>query len=319
MFEKNPFYSLKWVAGVCFLMVALLLGACQTIAPTGEEAAIRVLATTTIVGDVVGQVGGERIALTVLLPVGADPHHFDATPQDVARIQQADLVFANGAGLETFLQPILESGGGADKVVELSDGLSLRPSVAELDEEADEAEHEAEQGDPHTWTDPNNVVFWLGRIVEALSAADPAGAEIYRQNAERYRQELVDLDAWIRQQVNQIPPENRQIVTDHLAFGYFADRYGFIQVGALVPSYSTLAEPSAQQLAELEDAIRSLGVRAVFVGNTVNPALAQRVAEDTGVRLVTLYTGSLTSPEGEAPTYLDYMRYNVLALVNALK
>ena len=134
-----------------------------------------------------------------------------------------------------------------------------------------------------------------------------------------YRQELIDLDQWILEQVAQIPEANRELVTDHQLFIYFANRYGFEQIGAIVPGYSTLSEPSAQELAQLEDAIRELGVRAIFVGNTVNPALAQRVANDTGTKLVFLYTGSLTEATGPAPTYLDYMRFNVQAIVEALK
>ena len=127
------------------------------------------------------------------------------------------------------------------------------------------------------------------------------------------------MDAWIREQVAQIPPQNRKLVTDHLLFGYFAERYGFEQVGAIIPAYSTAAQPTAQEVAEIENAIRTLGVKAVFVGKTVNPALAQRVAEDTGIRLVGLYHGSLSEPGGEAATYLDYLRYNVTQIVNALK
>ncbi|HIE57944.1 MAG TPA: zinc ABC transporter substrate-binding protein, partial [Anaerolineales bacterium] len=128
-----------------------------------------------------------------------------------------------------------------------------------------------------------------------------------------------ELDTWIRQQVANIPPENRKLVTDHVLFGYFADEYGFKQIGALIPGYSTLAEPSAQELAAIEDAIREYNVPAVFVGNTVNPALGGQVAEDTGIKLVTIYTGSLSDENGDAPTYLDYIRYNVTAFVNALK
>jgi len=127
------------------------------------------------------------------------------------------------------------------------------------------------------------------------------------------------MDAGIRQQVAQIPPENRKLVTDHQVFGYFAERDGFEQIGAIIPGYSTAAQPTAQEAAAIEDAIRGLGVKAVFVGKTVNPTLAQRVAEDTGIRLVGLYHGSLSEPGGEAGTYLDYLRYNVTQMVNALK
>jgi ABC-type Zn uptake system ZnuABC Zn-binding protein ZnuA len=148
---------------------------------------------------------------------------------------------------------------------------------------------------------------------------DPANAEVYRSNAATYQEQLAELDTWIREQVAQIPPENRKIITDHLTLAYFADEYGFTQIGAIIPGYSTLAEPSAQELAGLVDKIRELDVPAIFVGNTINPALADRLTEDTGTQLVFLYTGSLSEAGGEADSYLAYMKYNVSAIVNALK
>ena len=299
--------------GCLLLGAALLLAGCAAApaAPVGEHAPLRVVATTSIVGDVVAQVGGEWIALNVLLPVGSDPHNFEPTPQDIARVAEADVIFINGAGFEVFLAPLLESAGSQDRVVDLSAPLALLESA--------DADHVEEEGDPHVWTDPRNVIRWVQEIAGALSALDEEHALEFQANAERYQAELEALDAWIREQVAQIPPENRQMVTDHAVFGYFAAAYGFQQVGALIPGYSTLAAPSARELAALEDAIQSLGVTTLFVGNTVNPSLAERVAGDTGVKLVFLYTGSLSAPDGEAPTYLDYMRYNTGAIVEALK
>jgi ABC-type Zn uptake system ZnuABC Zn-binding protein ZnuA len=278
----------------------------------GEK--LKVVATTSIVADVVSNVGGDRIALTQLIPLGSDPHTFDPTPQDIAAVSQAHVVFANGAGLEEFLEPLLESADARNKTVEVSHGIAL----LEFGDEH-EGEHEHTGGDPHTWTDPGNVAVWVHNIEQALSALDPANAGFYSTNAEAYQVKLVELDSWMRQQVAQIPEAECKIVTDHQLFGYLAHTYGFTQVGAIVPGYSTVAQPTAKELAELEDAIRELGVKAIFVGDTVNPNLAQRVAEDTGAQLVTLYTGSLTAKDGQADTYLDYMRYNVNAIVQALK
>jgi ABC-type Zn uptake system ZnuABC Zn-binding protein ZnuA len=129
----------------------------------------------------------------------------------------------------------------------------------------------------------------------------------------------VALDAWIREQVAHITEENRKLVTDHALFVYFSEEYGFQQVGALIPGYSTMAAPTAQDLAAIEDAINELDVKAIFVGNTVNSALAERVAADTGTQLIFVYTGSLTESDGEAPTYIEYMRYNTQAFIDALK
>ena len=174
-------------------------------------------------------------------------------------------------------------------------------------------------GDPHVWTDPRLVSLWAERTAQALGELDPANAATYQANAAAYQQQLSELDAWIEAQVAQIPAGNRKLVTDHETFNYFADRYGFQTVGAVIPGFSTLAEPSAQELAALEDAIRSLGVKAIFVDSTVNPALAERVAQDTGTRLVRVYSGSLSEAGGEAGTYLDYMRFNTNAIVSALR
>jgi manganese/iron transport system substrate-binding protein len=275
----------------------------------GEK--LRVVATTSIVADVVQNVGGDRIDLTTLLPLGADPHAFEPTPQDVAAVAGAHIVFANGAGLEAFLDDLLESAGENVPVVPVSYGVELLT--------LDGKDEHGGGMDPHIWFDPNNVLVWTRNIEHALGDLDPGNAAAYAANAATYEAELIALDAWIKQQVAQVPEANRRLVTDHASFAYFARRYGFEQVGAVFPGYSTLAEPSAQELAELEEAIREHGVKAVFVGLTVNPALAERVAEDTDTRLVFLYTGSLSGPDGPASDYLAFMKYNVSAIVEALR
>jgi len=301
------------------LVVLTMVSACAG-RPAARGDRLRVVATTTIVGDVVAQVGGDAIDLTVLLPVGADPHTFDPSPQDMTKVADADIIFANGAGLEAFLERLLENAGGDAEVVEVSEGITF--IEAEHHEDAAEPTgdgHHHEGIDPHTWTDPNNVLRWVDNIEAALVLHDPAHAADYKTNADAYRAQLRELDAWVREQVAAIPVENRKLVTDHETFAYFAQRYGFEQIGAVVPGYSTAAQPSARDLADLEDRIRAYGVKAVFVGSTVNPALAQRVAEDTGVRLVSLYTGSLTASGGEADSYLGYVKYNVGAIVEGLR
>ncbi|MDT8898028.1 metal ABC transporter substrate-binding protein [Thermanaerothrix sp. 4228-RoL] len=314
----------RTLVGLVLMATMLLLTSCAGSAqpsPTLQDGQkVRVLATTTLVGDVVKQVGGEWVDLHVLLPVGADPHSFEPTPQDAAKLAQADLIFANGLDLEAFLEPLIESAGAAERVVYVSEGIEPLSLAAEVHDHAEEsAGHSHGEFDPHVWMDPNNVMVWVDNIEKALSARDPAHAAGYAENARAYRQALKDLDAWIREQVAQVPVEKRKIVTDHLVFGYFAQRYGFEQVGAVVPGFSTLSAPSAQELAGLEAQIRALGVKTIFVGSTVNPAVAQRLAEDVGAKIVTVYTGSLSPADGPAATYLDFMRYNVLALVNNLK
>ena len=278
-----------------------------------EGERLRAVATTSIVGDVVRQVGGDQIDLQVLMPVGVDPHAFEPAPQDMARVADAHVVFASGAGLEVFLERLLDSAGGAARVVPLSAGVELHDVTGEDDD------HGRGEADPHVWLDPNNVVVWTHNVEQALSALDPAHADAYAANAAAYAAELAALDAWIRGEVTRVPAADRKLVTDHTSFTYLARRYGFEQVGAVFPGYSTLSEPSARELAALEDAIRTLGVRAIFVGITVNPDLADRIATDTGTALVTLYTGSLSGPEGPAGDYVSLMRYNVSAIVGALE
>jgi len=289
-----------------FLTLTLAaLTACSAPASPSTNGLLAVVATTSLIGDVARQIGADRVFVNVLLPIGADPHAFEPRPQDVAALTDADLVLVNGLGLEATLQPLL---GNARTIVTVSDGINALPFAEE------------EGGlDPHVWQDPNNVIVWAHNIADAFTRADPAHADEYASNAEAYIVELTSLDAWIKEQVAQIPEANRKLVTDHEDFGYFTARYGFEQVGAVVPSVSTGSAPSAQELAALEDAIRSSGVKAVFVGSTVSPDLSRRVAEDTGVRLVFLFTDSLSPSGGDAESYLAFMRHNVNAIVEALR
>jgi ABC-type Zn uptake system ZnuABC Zn-binding protein ZnuA len=285
----------------------------------GEK--LQVVATTSIVHDVVANVGGELIDLSLLIPLGTDPHGFEPTPQDVTLLTTADVVMINGAGLETFMDRLIESTGATYRVVSVSEGIDLLP-LEEHEEEDDHGDenddHGHEEVDPHTWTDPNNVLIWVDTIEAALGALDPDRAETYGENAAAYRAELEELDRWIREQVASIPETKRQLVSDHDTFGYLARRYGLTQRGAIFPGGTTLAQPSARELAELTEAIRDLEVEAIFVGTTVSPDLARSIAEDTGIQVVTLYTGSLTRGD-EADTYLDYMRANLSAIAGALR
>jgi manganese/iron transport system substrate-binding protein len=266
---------------------------------------VSVLCTTTIVGDVVRRIAGDDASVNVLLPIGADPHAFQASPQDAIAVDAADLIFLNGGGLEVSLLPLLQ--GARGRVVDLSAGLVLR-------------QHGSEGGgaDPHVWFDPVFVVEWTRVIAEALGEADPDHALLFDDRAADVAAELYALDSWIRDRASTVPPEARRLVSDHEAFGYFADRYGFEEIGTVIPGYSTLSEPSARELAALEDAIRAAGVRCIFVGTTIPAALAEQVAADTGTRIVFLYTESLTETDGPAATYFDLMRFDVDQIVAGL-
>lgn len=277
----------------------------------------RVVATTAIVGDVVRQVAGDAVELTILMGPGQDPHSYQPTPMDLAAIEKAHIVFINGLGLEEGLESTLEAAAGRSKpIVSVSTGITPRPREAPV--AAADADHEHAAGDPHVWFDPANVKTWADNIAAGLSALDPAHAETYRANAARYRGQLDELDTYIRAQVARIPPERRKLVTDHDAFGYFAARYGFSVVGTVIPGVSTAAEPSAGETAALIGQIRSEGVPAIFVGATVNPKVAELVAREAGARVLRLYTGDLGPPGSGAEDYIGMMRADVEILVQGL-
>jgi ABC-type Zn uptake system ZnuABC Zn-binding protein ZnuA len=180
--------------------------------------------------------------------------------------------------------------------------------------------HPHDSGDPHFWLDPISVIKYTENIRDGLSQADPEGAATYARNAEAYIAELKGLDAWIREQVEQIPAERRLMVTNHESFGYFADRYGFKIVGTVIPSVSSGASPSARQLARLTDRVKATGAPGIFLESGANSQIAEQLAREVGVKAVTeLYTHSVTEASGAAPTYLDMIRYNVKAIVDALK
>jgi ABC-type Zn uptake system ZnuABC Zn-binding protein ZnuA len=325
---------------IAILLSAVVLSACGS-ATTGDgdppasiEAAVdvsllepatlvpgkqlRVVATTNIIGDVVSQIGADTIELTTLMDTGIDPHSYVPTPADAAAINEADLVLANGAGLEANLEDMFASAGGDAVRIYLSQGLELR-HVEEATEGAEEDHgHEAEDIDPHVWFDVKNVIRWVETIQRTLVALDPANAEAYQANAQAYTAQLEELDAWVVNQTNTIPEGNRKLVTNHLSFGYLAGRYGLEQIGAVYP-LNPSSEPSAQDIAALQDLIHEHDVPAIFTESTVNPKLAQQVAQDTGTAVVPLYSGSLGGPGSGAETYIQLIRTDVGAIVQALQ
>lgn len=289
------------------LCLALLV-ACSAQQAT-SSGKLNVVATNSILGDVVQNIGGDLINLTTLIPVDTDPHSFEPAPQDAARVAQADVIFINGLNLEEFMQSLLSNAEGFGDVITVSVGIQT--IVGEEEEFAD--------ADPHVWMNPMNVKIWADSIAESLAAADPANAAVYSANAEDYKVQLDELEALAQEQIAQIPVEKRVLVTDHDSFGYFLDHYSFQLVGAVIPSLTTGSEPSAGELADLEKAIQQYQVKVIFVGVSVNPALAEQVAADTGVQLIAVYTESLSGASGPAATYLDMMRYDIQAIVSALK
>jgi len=290
------------------LLLLIIATACRSSASSNPQADPVVLTSTTFLADITRNIAGDRVEVGSLLPVGVDPHSYQPTPEDVTKIEQSKLLIVNGAEYEHFLESLLENAGGERETIEASAGLSVR-------EEA-ESEHGV---DPHLWLDPNNVVTYVENIREALTHFDPDGAATYQTNADAYINQLKDLHTWINEQVSQVPSEKRLLVTNHEALGYFSDRYGFTIIGAVVPSVSSVASPSAGEMAELIDLIKSSGAPAIFLDEVENPALAQQIADETGVAVITdLHLESLTDGP-PAGTYIDMIKHNVTQIVEALK
>lgn len=272
-----------------------------------------VLAVESFLADMARNVAGDRLPIATLMPLGLDPHAYEPTPQDVGRVGESDVLIVNGAGFEGWLDEVLDNAGGERLVIEASAGLTGRELTA------DEAAAHDHTGDPHFWLDPNNAIRYVENIRDGLSRADPEGAATYAANADAYIAKLRELDAWIKSRIEQIPPERRLMVTNHESLGYYADRYGLRIVGAIVPSVTTGAAPSAQQLAGLVDLIRAAEAPAVFLETGANTQLAQQLHDETGIAVVAdIYTHSLSDADGPAPTYLDMMRYNTERIVGAL-
>lgn len=290
-----------------FVVLVSLMTACGgTPASDSGSAAPVIWTSTTILADITRSIAGDRFEVESLLPIGADPHSYQATPQDLARISESKLIVLNGAGYEGFLQSLMQNVNEDATLIEASAGIVPR----------EDAQHGI---DPHLWLDPNLILTYVENIRDALTHLDPAGEAIYRSNAESYIAELKALDAWIVEQVDQIPAEQRLLVTNHEAFGYFAERYGFEVVGTVIESFSTDASPSAQQLAALIDQIRSTGAPAIFLDASDNATLARQIAEETGVNVVTdLHLESLTDGP-PAATYVDMMKHNISRIVEALR
>lgn len=290
---------------------ALFLTGCGS-APQSSDGALRVLASTSFLADIAQNVAGDRVQVDALLPIGMDPHAYQAAPADVAKIAESNLLILNGVEYEQFIEPLLENAGGERLIITASDGLT--PNQMEDEENAGQM-----TGDPHMWLDPNLVVTYVENIRDGLIEVDAEGAETYKANADAYIAQLIDLDAWIVEQVNTIPAERRLLVTNHDVFGYFAERYGFEIVDTIIASLSSVAEASAQDLAAVIDEIKASGAPAIFLGEVENADLANQIAAETGVKVVDdLYLESLTAG-APAATYIDMLKHNVTRIVDGLK
>lgn len=310
------------LSGGCLALFCLLL--LTSVAATGCGAddtdaggALDVEATATFLADIAGNVAGDRFRVDSLIPRDADIHAYEPTTQDLARASEADLFILNGHGLEGTLEDTLRGTATDTTFVDASEHLSSRtPQPGEpLSDEAD-----AGEDDPHFWLDPTLVISYVETIRDAFAKADPAGAAEYEANAAAYIVKLKRLDRWIKREVATIPQDRRLLVMDHVSHGYYADRYGFRIVGAVIPSVASGDSPTARQLVDLTRTIRETGAPAIFIELGENPELAHQIAAETGVKVVAdLRDHSLSEPGGGASTYIEMMKYDTRRIVSALR
>jgi len=281
---------------------------------------LRVIATYSILGDLVQSVAGENAEVVTLVGPDGDAHTFEPTPNDGIAIAGADVVFLNGIGFETWLDKLHSSSRSKARRVVVTAGLKLRHGGEDRHDLHSPGPHHHVH-DPHVWHDVQNAAHMVGLICDKLTEADPAYAETYRVNAAATLGRLQLLDVWVVARIDMLPRQNRKLVTGHDTFGYFAERYGFDVVGTALESVSTEAsDPSPATFAKLVEEVKRAKVPAIFAENVHNPKLMQRLATEAGVRLAPpLYTDALGKPGSNGDTYEKMIRHNVTAIVEALK
>jgi zinc/manganese transport system substrate-binding protein len=281
------------------VILAMLLVA----SPLRAAERLNVVASFSILGDFVRTIGGDRVNVTTLVGPDSDVHVYTPAPSDAKRIADAKLVVVNGLGLEGWLPRLVQSSGARAQVVAASAGIApLKLGSA---------------ADPHAWQSVPNAKVYVTDIANALVAADPDDADVFRARAKAYLDRLDTLDREVREAVAKIPPERRKVISTHDAFGYFAAEYGVQFIAPL--GVSTETEPSARDIAAIIGQIKAARIPAVFLENISDDRLIRRIAAETGAKVGgTLISDGLTAEKGPAPTYIDMVRHNIKALTSAL-
>jgi zinc/manganese transport system substrate-binding protein len=289
----------RTVRRLCLISLAVAISA----TPLHAQARLNVVASFSILGDFVKNVGGDRVEVTTLVGPDGDVHVYTPTPADARKIADAKLLVINGFGLEGWLPRLLQAAGGKASIVIATEGIApLR-----LGSDAD----------PHAWQSVANAEKYVANIRDALAAADPVDADVFRRNAQAYLARLEALDGEVRQAVGQIPESRRKMISTHDAFGYFAARYGVQFIAPL--GVSTEAEASARDIARIIAQVKAEHIPAVFLERISDPRLMRRISAETGAKVGgTLYSDALTDEKGEAPTYIDMVRHNITTLTSAL-
>lgn len=280
---------------------------------------LKVVVSFSILADLTQRVGAERVEVHALVGRNADAHVYQPTPADAKTIAQAGLVIVNGFGFEGWIDRLVQSSGYHGKVLTATAGVKTlkRPHLQRhVGASQDAHEHDGEI-DPHAWQDLTNALRYVDNIARALGDADPAGRELYQTNAAKYKQEIGALDEQVRKSFDSIAKERRKVVTAHDAFGYFSRAYGIAFISPV--GINTDAEPSAADVGRIIQQIRRERIPAVFMESISDPRLLERIRQESGARIGgTLYSDSLSSPDGPAATYLELMRHNARTLAAAL-
>lgn len=295
------------------LLAVAVLSGCATVTGTGAtRAGPSIVVTTNILGDIVEQVVGDSAEVTTLMPPNADPHAFEVSAQEAARMREADLLVANGLGLEESVQQHVDRAA--------AEGIPTFAATDHIDVLAYADGDEAGAPDPHWWTDPARTIDVVDALQDELARIDGIDVAEVERAAEAYRTELADLETEMATTFERIRPDRRRLITNHHVFGYLADRFGFEIVGTAVPGGTTLAAPSAADLHDLATTIRQADVPTIFAESSQPDRLMQALADETGIEIevVELYSESLTEPGGGADDYLALMRTNTERIADGL-
>lgn len=305
----------------CLGLTGLFLAVLSAAAPAAEKP--KVVATFSILGDLVRQVAGDQVDVTTLVGPNGDAHVFEPGPKESAALAEADLLVANGLGFEPWLERLSQSAGFKGMLVSATDGVTPLPAEHEEHEEgeAEEGEeHDHDHGafDPHAFQDLANGQIYVANIAKGLSQVDPAHAAEFDANARKLSAEMAALDAQLKADFSAIPQEHRRVLTSHDAFRYFARAYGVDFVA--IHGVSTEAEPTAKDLAEIVQQARAGNITAIFLENMSDPRLIETVAGETDLTVGgELYADALSDQDGPAPDYLSLFRYNARQLLAALR
>lgn len=297
------------------LMIAALLASSTLVLPVAA-ADVKVVASFSILGDIVSRVGGDRIDMTTIVGPNADTHVYEPKPADAQALSQAQIFFVNGLGFEGWLERLTEATGFTGPVVVASEGVKTHAMAEEADDHAQEG-HDHGETDPHAWQSLKNGLLYVKNVAAGLCQVDPEGCTEYEANAAAYSAEISALDAKVIADIDTVPADQRKVITTHDAFGYFGEEYG---VEFLAPEgISTDSEASAADVGKLIEQIRADGVKALFIENMSDGRLIEQIANETGVTVGgELYADALSEPGQGAATYLDMFKHNVELLVPAM-